>query len=217
MTNQLNVRVSAITRRQAEGIAKREGMSLGAVVALGIERLHAQLSDEWDQAEEIRAIRYGFHAADLLTDDSEKYDTRASVDRYIKQVEAALREAYPDAEVEIVTSFGTTGDLPEDLKTAVDMGDGIWQTDPDAVEAIEFIARNVWMSFKMISDKLSDRTLLRLRAHAVDRIVEKQAVMSQHDPGTSHHTRAAREEQVAWNEINQIDRILEERYGEKTF
>lgn len=148
---QLNVRIPNITRRQLDQIGEREQMTSGEIVTLAVDRLYAQLESEHKMNEEINAIRYGFHAADLFEgwqdEDPDKYDERASAAKYAEQVEQNLREAYPGVEITIDYDFGASGVLPEPLKPAIDVV-GVWETDHAEVGTIEHIAGQVYGNFE---------------------------------------------------------------------
>jgi len=95
----------------------------------------------------IETIRYGFHAADLFEgwqdEDPEKYDEKASAERYAEQVEAELRDQYPKAEVKVVYDFGVGGVLPYNLQCAVND-----ETDHTEVGTVEHIAGQVYERFE---------------------------------------------------------------------
>ena len=66
-------------------------------------------------------IRTGFWISDLFgAEDTEGINREASAARYAELLTGLLREAYPDAEIEVVYRDGGEGSLPYDMQTAVD-------------------------------------------------------------------------------------------------
>lgn len=98
----------------------------------------------------IKHIRYGFLADDLL-DDWGSYDYDASVAAYANTVETALREAYPEAGVEVDWQEGISGAMPASLQTAVEDDEGGYlDTDHPEIPWIEDIAAQVYESFEWL-------------------------------------------------------------------
>jgi len=95
-------------------------------------------------------IKFGFLADDLLNE-WDGYDYDATVAAYAAAVDAALKAAYPDAEIEIAYESGS-GATPAPLKTAVD-ADGYWDTDHNEIPWVENIAARVYESFDWLREK----------------------------------------------------------------
>jgi hypothetical protein len=147
---QLNVRIPNITRRQMDTIAGRENMTKGEIVTLAVDRLYAQLEREHKMDEKITSVRYGFHAADLLIgdDEMEMYDERLSAAKYADLVETKFREAYPEADIEVVYDFGAGGVLPYPLRAAVND-----EIDHREIGTVQHIAGQVYEDFAWCVEK----------------------------------------------------------------
>ena len=69
-------------------------------------------------------ITTGFYSADLFSgweeDDIKIYDEAASAEKYADLCEAAIREDYPEATIEVPYQSGATGELSYNLQTRVD-------------------------------------------------------------------------------------------------
>ena len=96
-----------------------------------------------------KEIRYGFHGSDLfegwVEEDPEVYDHTESAREYADQVEARLKQAYPDADVEVVYDMGIGGVLPHPMKPAID-----GMTDAVEVGFIEWVASQVYQAFSWL-------------------------------------------------------------------
>jgi len=145
VTQQIKVYAGEDTIRKWGRICSQFTSNTAAFAVL-VERYYNQMEGTMDE-EKIVSIRYGFHAADLFEgwqdEDPEKYDEQASAEKYARQVEDKLHEAYPGAEVEVVYDFGASGVLPDSLRTEVN-----GQNDHDEVNTVEHLAGLVYQDFE---------------------------------------------------------------------
>ena len=133
MTTQLNNRVSARARAQLDALtAIFESQRVALEMALDLAHR------EYTGGQAVEII-YGFHGADLFTEDEDWCDYRASVDEYARQVEAAIVGEFPGASVEVKYDYDAGGVIPTSWRTSVDGYD-----DHDDVPFIDQIAANVF-------------------------------------------------------------------------
>jgi hypothetical protein len=109
MRAQISTSVSAETRRKADALVAQAGHTYRELVSIGIDRLYAEWRDNM-RSETIDTIEWHVNLPDLLDDDetTEGVHIEASQRRYVALVEAALHEAFPEAEI-ITRAHQATG------------------------------------------------------------------------------------------------------------
>lgn len=109
MKTQISTSVSAETRRKANALVNDGGYTYRELVSIGIDRLYAEWKSSMN-SESIDTIEWHVNLPDLLDDDetTEGVNIEASQRRYVALVEAALHEAFPEAEI-ITRAHQATG------------------------------------------------------------------------------------------------------------
>lgn len=104
-----------------------------------------------NQSEVAKYIRYGFSAADLLAgwENPTHYDIEKSVNNYADLCREALKEQYPNAEIdiEIVHAIDTSGVLSSLMETQVLIDD---QVDPYEIDVVEHLCGKIHEEYKWL-------------------------------------------------------------------
>jgi hypothetical protein len=104
-----------------------------------------------DQNRVAKYVRYGFSASDLLAgwENPSHYDIEKSVDNYANLCREALKQQYPDAEIdiEVAPAIDTSGVLSSLMETQALIDD---QVDPYEIDVIEHLCGKIHEEYKWL-------------------------------------------------------------------